>query len=678
MTASSWLSKAQVCALTGWTSRWVEKRAASGELSSRATSQRTRNGRTHREYLLDSLPAEFRARALPAPLALVPAAPAPLLDAAAKQPLRVALTPAAERKAAERLAILQPLIDFVDDATCRARLSQLRLNDGRAVTTAELMAVYLAEQHGVSAPTLWRWKGQYTRGGFHALAPEIRSDKGSSRWFKRFPAAAQVVASAYLKPFQTAATAYESLVRSRDLLGLTESDLPSYETVRRYLESLPKPAVVLAREGERAHNERMAMYLTRGYEDLRPNQIWVSDHMIHDVEVRNDCFTGLPQNAPLRLRLTCLIDMRSRKVVGFSWTPEGSSRSITTALRGAVERFGAPDIFYCDNGKDFQKVANGAEMVTSGTSEAWFREDLAALDRSGVLRRLGVQVQFCQKYHPQSKHIERFFRTLHGQFDSKFPHYTTGNAYQRPDQTVVAGAVHRKLLHMGRGGESPLVPASHFIRMARVWIEEIYNATHRHTGKGMRGMTPDGVYDAGYPVANRPKADAAILDQLLFERERRRVRESAVTLAGRRYMAADPHSSVALYSANETEVLICFDPCDLSRAVVTDLDGRKLADVEQEVLVEHGPAAAPAIAASMGERRRLRNASAQSIRALHSRVAMMGHKSELEILHERALLPAAVGDYTTQRPAPRTVTRTTVSAPQYAHDIAAEFLAEEA
>jgi putative transposase len=208
-------------------------------------------------------------------------------------------------------------------------------------------------------------------------------------------------------------------------------ELPRYETVRAWLDSaeLPMPMKVLAREGERRHNESCAPYLRRGYTDVAPNQIWVSDHMIHDVWVRNDCFAGIDEDAPMRLRLTCLLDMRSRKVPGYCWTPEGSSRSIATALRIAISRFGAPASFYVDNGKDYQRVARGADPTWKRTStNSQYLEDVEWVKR-GILYRLGIDVQHCIKYHPQSKHIERFFRTLHMRFDSLFAHYTTGNAY---------------------------------------------------------------------------------------------------------------------------------------------------------------------------------------------------------------------------------------------------------
>lgn len=582
---------------------------------------------------------------------------------------RIALPPDAEKQATERLTILQPLLDCAKDP---GRFMQLRLKNGSAVTTANLLAEYLAETHGVSARTLWNWKKRYDEGGVNALARGVRADKGRSKFFEQYPEAAQLVASVYLKPYQTAARAYDNLLRDYHLLNVPVHELPSYETVRRYLEALPPSIAILARKGERAYTERMSPYVQRGYEDVDANEIWVADHMIHDVEVRNDCFEGIPENAPMRLRFSAFIDMRTRKFVGYCWAPEGNSRVIISAVRRGIERYGLPVTVYCDNGKDYKKAARGARPVT----EEWVHAEHEALSRTGALQRLNVAVQFCMPYHPQSKLIERAFRTVHQKFDTLFPHYTTGNAYLRPDQTTLAMAQHRKLLKMDRGGESPLVPASHFIRMATVWIEQEYNAGHAHSGRGMDGQTPDQVFDELCPPTARRHADPRILAQLLWENQKRRVRECAITLNNRRYVAANPESSATLHLANETEVLICYDPHDLESAVIADLDGRPIAEVRAEMLLSHSAEAQPAIAASMQERRRLRNATVATVRQIHQNVALMGHKSDLERLHERALLPAAVGDSIVHRMKPEP--STAPSAPRYSHDIAAEFLSEEA
>lgn len=618
---------------------------------------------------LDGGEANWKAASITKADVLAPLFAGVRAPAAVQTSPRIALPAQAEKQAAERLAILQPLLDYAKDP---AHFAQLRLKDGRAVTTANLLAEYLGETHGVSVRTLWNWKKRFDHGSDKALARSVRSDRGQSKFFQRYPDAAQLVASIYLKPHQTASRAYDNLVREHHLLNIPVHELPSYETVRRYLEALPPSITVLARKGERAYTERMSPYVQRGYEDIGANEIWVADHMIHDVEVRNDCFEGISENAPMRLRFSAFIDMRTRKFVGYCWAPEGNSRVILTAVRRGIDRYGLPVTVYCDNGKDYKKAAKGARPVT----EEWVKAEYEALSHTGALQRLDVAVQYCMPYHPQSKLIERAFGTVHQQFDALFPHYTTGSAYLRPDQTTLAMAQHRKLLKMDRGNDSPLVPASHFIRMATVWIEEDYNAGHAHSGRGMNGRTPDAVFNELYPATARRYADPRTLALLLWENQKRRVRECAITLNNRRYVAANPESSATLHLANETEVLICYDPHDQENAVIADLAGRPIAEVCVEVLLPHSAEAQPAIAASMQERRRLRNATVATVRQIHQNVALMGHKSDLERIHERALLPAAVGDSIVHRMKPEP--STAPSAPRYSHDIAAEFLSEEA
>ncbi|MFC6645472.1 DDE-type integrase/transposase/recombinase [Granulicella cerasi] len=570
------------------------------------------------------------------------------------------LSAEAERQAMERLSILQPLLDFCDNAAARERMrASLRFADGRRINTSDDLALYLVElhkdsKHRVSRPTLWRWKKAYTdpkQGGLSALARKVREDKGTSQWAKRWPEAAKMVAAAYMDAWQSKRTAYRALERQYAKYGMAANDVPSYEAVCDFLSSLPAAPVVLAREGERAYAARFATYLTRGYEDIAPNSVWVSDHCIHDVEVRNDCFDGVAENAPMRLRLTALMDLRSRMIVGATWTPEGSSRSISTVLAQAVRRFGPCDTFYCDNGKDFQKVGRFAAAANQSEHVS---EDMLQIERAGALRMLGIKVQYCIKYHPQSKPIERMFRTMHLGLDAILPHYTTGNMYTRPDRANEDGALHRKLVRIDKGHLSPLIPASHFIRMAATWLFDDYNQRHKHEGRGMKGRTAAEIFFAGWSEQSRRHVEESTLDMLLWQRENRVVRNGAVLINNRRMIGATPYDVQQLHliakaGEERTNVIVCFDPNAPERAVVTDLDGHKVCDVRQEEHVTQSAAANAAIAASMQERRTLRNDTAASIRKLRHDVVRSGHTTAAQDLHERAMLPMAVGDHITQR-----------------------------
>src|ERR1019366_3980632 len=113
--------------------------------------------------------------------------------------------------------------------------------------------------------------------------------------------------------------------------------------------------------------------------------------------VQNDCFLDADRGEPIRLRFTAILDFRSRFVVGCSWAFDGSSRSITTALRRAVETHGPAESFYCDNGKDYLKVGRGALLAYLRESEeaptSWYMHEMAAIKEMGVLARLGMFVQ---------------------------------------------------------------------------------------------------------------------------------------------------------------------------------------------------------------------------------------------------------------------------------------------
>lgn len=436
---------------------------------------------------------------------------------------------------------------------------------------------------------------------------------------------------------------------------MREQDLPSYASVCNYLDGIPSAALVLAREGERAHNERMLPHLRRKYTDVAANQIWVADTMIFDVMVRNDYF--LPaDNAAVRLQLTALMDLRSRKIVGYAFCLNGSSRSITTALIAAVKRYGPCESFYCDNGKDFKKVGKFARPLNRAEL---IGEDMDAITRSGALRQLGIAVQYCIKFRPQSKPIERFFGTLHRRFDAEFPHYTTGNAYLKPDATVAAAAQHSKVLAMARPDLSPLIPASQFVALAQHWIEVEYNAQHRHSGEGMTVRTPEGKIcmtpDEAFAPAldNRRAFDPAVLDTLLWQREERLVRRSAVEVNGRRLVGTSAFATEQLYRANETRVIVCFDPLNPGEGIVVDRDGRKLCDVRSETLVEHGASAGPMISASLQMDRGLTKNTRASWRGLRRDVSKAGFAPAVEHMREAAMLPMAVGDHVVQRVDPR-------------------------
>jgi hypothetical protein len=623
---------------------------------SRLSDQRGRNGKQVRLYLASSLPlsAQQKLAEQISPSPLMIAAPAALQIVKQTRTRVSARKNSEDTLAAERLEKIQPALEYDIDPS---RWHHLQLKDGRQVRSKSLLVTYLSELHGTTERTLWNW---INRAKTDTLANRSRKDKGTSQWAKAHPQAAELASHIYLgdgsQPPQKVRQVWEEIKLNADSLGLA-GNVPSYETIRQLLQKLHPGLVTLARDGKRAYEETFAPYIRRGYVDIPAGQIVVSDHMIHDVFVQNDIF-GARGREHMRLQFTCLFDMRSRLVVGASWTENGSSRSINTAIRHMLDNFGVPQLFYCDNGKDYQKVARGAARTEELQEGKVIARGLDDLVREGIIARLGMQVRHCIKFHPQSKHIERFFGTLHGRFDRLWPTYCGPAPHKRPDYAIAALERHHKLLRAGRPEDSDLPIASEFIRVCINWIKDEYIHTPQ-AGAGMDGRSPLEVFQANkWDGLKVPDADLHAL--LLPDRVKRDVHECAITLNKMRYAPVDAYSYMQMERLTTRDVLVAYDAIEPNHAVVLDEDGHVLAHLRPERFYTMydvaDPAAAEetklAISESMQMRKALARSHRDTIDALSRRARQHGYVSKIDKMRQEAL-PAAIADVVTHRPETR-------------------------
>ncbi len=669
-----WLSTDEAMRLTGWSAFWLREQAKLGKVTARDSVSKSPNGRPMREYLAATLPTPVQPAEHHLALVAPPVPPVGPLFAnlPAIQEVRIMLPDAqAQKQAEQRLALLKPILEFPENP---ARFSALRLADGRQVTSVERMIEYVAAGTSTTPRTIKRWLAAFRASGFAALADRVRADKGQSRWFNQHHQAAILAAYLHLNERQSVTFAYESIVRDREQLGLEEDDLPSKETVRIFLAQQISPAMkALAREGQREYRERMSPFLRRMYTDVFANQVWVGDTAILDVEAANDLFPELPDHAPLRIRLTAFEDFRSRKIVGATFAVEGSSISITAAMLRGILQYGLPEMIYVDNGKDYKKVAKNAH---SGLVQPLTEDDFLPIEQKGLLARLGIGVTHCIPRHPQSKHVERFFRTLHMRFDSIHTTYTGGSPATRPDHTEAAMIQHRRLLKKGCGAESRHPYASRIVAGCLSWIEE-YNATP-HQGEGMDGRSPNEVFSTEHNPEQRPTPDLQQLAVLMAEYQKRQVHECAITLNRRRYTphTEDRQAWSVMHDQNEREVLIAFNPTDQEYAVALDLDGRFLAWLEAEQLVRFAPNDAGTqqqIAVSMEIRRGLEKNEKTKLHALMVAAQAAGAKSAEHSLYSRLQLPAAAGEVITHRK-PRLAPARKAEAPMTPAEVARQLL----
>jgi len=707
-----WLSRADLMELTKWPVHAIQRKAKSGALRSRLTDKCIPNGRPVREYSSLSLPIdlqiELERRQLTSPIFCPKRKPdsvqlIPIREASAptEAPI-IALTQPQQEQANCRFEIIRPLIEFSKLSSGGEQRLWCLQND-RDVASLTQLVEQIANGVSKHPATIWEWCKRFKGGGINGLADPARADKGMSRWFQRHPDARMFAAYLYLVERMSVSFVCDQLEYEAQRLGIA-GDLPARETVRTFLSRSISPAMkTYAREGKRAYHERMAPYLRRGYVDVYANQIWVGDHMIHDIEIANDVFDDVPIGTPGRLRLSAFVDYRSRKAWG-TWAWEGSSRSIAaTLVRGMLDA-GPPEQIYVDNGKDYRKVAKGAQRGSEAFFDEsalapadWWSNEYDAIEKTGILARLGIAVTHCIPRHPQSKHVERFFRTLHERFDAAHATYTSGSPATRPAVTEAAMMRHRWLLKRGRAAESGHPLASQVILACLRWIEQYNNSAH--TGEGMEGRTPNEVFEAERNPNQKPVPEPEKLALLLMDFTRRRVRECAVTLDKRRYTPrpGDRPAWAAMHEANETEIRVGHNGSNPEVAVALDGDGRFLAWLEAEAMSDFAPwdsTTRAQIGESMEIRGALEKATKQSLQVIAASARASGARSAQEMLYNRLQLPAAVESLVTQprakaKPAKKAVAPmtpdevarmildapdTNAAAPASAAEIASDFL----
>lgn len=651
------LTLREVEAATGWSVWTIRRKESSGELKSKINGERARNGLPVKKYLASSLPADKylsllkqQVSAQTAALVLVKKSDSAAPKIMAPDPAKVEMTKEEAAQANQRWAVLSPMIAF-ENAT-NGHKPLFRDGSGHEFTSLRAVAHFIATQGTLPERTLWRWWGRLKKQGWAGLADKTRHDSGKSRYFTQHESAAGYALDKYLHEKLGIRHIYDLMLQEWPRLRTRPDDEPpTYETLRSFLrERLPRAVTIANREGESAYNTQVAPFILRDPTELRPNQYWVADHMRHDAWCANsdpalDCakFGDAAKFAPMRLWLTCITDMRTRKVVGASWCVDPSSHSIASALRMAITRYGAPEVFYCDNGEDFKKVTKGGRRDYFAEARMEKRPEL---DRAsmGLLLRLGVKVTACLPYNAQAKPIESFFRTVHKRFDKMWaPYYCGESPARRPEECSSALALHKKLIKLGSPQDSAMPDAAEFLRMALHWLEVDYNQQWEHSGRGMNKRSPNQIFDSLLPAETRKPLDFSQTPELFWDRQKRLVGEGGtVQLFSQQYRPADPESYAAMLCEIKRELMIACDPLNVGQAVALSATGEVLARmVAQELLVQGDPMAQATISAEMKLRRRTFKALKQVGAMAHRARELAGDVPALEQLRRRAVASAS-------------------------------------
>ena len=260
---------------------------------------------------------------------------------------------------------------------------------------------------------------------------------------------------------------------------------PTLKQCRTALEKVDRPTLTLAREGEKAFDDRCGKYISRR-PPARANDIWVTDQRLCNVRLRDG------GNKLGRVWVINFLDVTSWRWLGCAFVPLLNSDGVMAAAAFSLERGGVPRAIHMDLGKEFiGKRFTGKPFSVHG--KVLFR------DAVGLWERLKVQVLRAIGRNPQSKIIERWHQMLDA-FDHEQPGWCGSNTDERPEKLDQEEAAHEVWLEKGLGC-SPLLSIPEYINRFMDFCERQWNGEHRGRGKYLQGMTPNEAWNTRLPEA---------------------------------------------------------------------------------------------------------------------------------------------------------------------------------
>lgn len=424
-----------------------------------------------------------------------------------------------------------------------AATGDLPLHLQQLVTVANAKAG-VGGSRSLSRTSLYRWMKD-AEAGFSGLAPKTRDEKGVPTW-----------APALLKQWQQPQK--PTLAKALEKLDLPAHVAPpSYSQARRFLEKMSARDREIGRMGPREIKSTRA-YVKRDTSQMWPGDAYTADGHTFDAEIAHPA-----HGKPFRPEITTVLDIATRRVVGWSAGLAESTWSVLDALRHACLSSGIPAIFYVDNGSGFKNA-------------------LMAGEATGFMARLAITLTHSLPYNSQARGIiERSHQTIWVKAAKDLPTYMGADMDREAKQKVY------KLTRadIKAVGTSRLLMAwADFITWCDKQVDTYNNRPHRSlprirdaaTGK-LRHQTP---MEAWQQAGEEGWQPTLVLDNErddLFRPYKEAItRRALVTVFGNSYF----HKELEHYHG-ET-VRVGYDIHDASRVWVRDRAGRLICVAEFE------------------------------------------------------------------------------------------------
>lgn len=321
------------------------------------------------------------------------------------------------------------------------------------------------------------------------------------------------------------------------------AERPSIHQVRRFLDKLGTVTRERGRMGPR-ELKNIQPFIRRDFSHLEPNDIWTADGHCFDAEVQHPL-----HGRPFRPEITAILDIATRRCVGWSIDLAESGTAVADAIRYAAEQNGIPAIFYVDNGSGYQNA-----MMKDETT--------------GLMARLGTDMRHSIAYNSQARGvIERAHQTIFVQAAKQLPSYI-GAAMDR-EARLAQFKVTRKALK--GGGAMPLIPFDVFIGFIDDRVADYNAKAHR----ALKGTSPDLAWRAfearGWQAHTLKPGD---IDTLFRPRVTRTIQRAEINLFTNIYFARE------LAEFHGLDAQISYDIHDASRVWVYTPEGRFICEAQ--------------------------------------------------------------------------------------------------
>lgn len=396
----------------------------------------------------------------------------------------------------------------------------------------------------LSRTSIFRWMKEGER-GFAALAP--RNNEGV-----KVPAWAPALLGLYQQPQKP--TLRKCL---EDMILPPGISAPSYWSAQRFIDKMSKLDLARGRMLPR-ELKNVRAFVRRDTSQMWPCDAYTADGHTFDAEVAH------PRHGqPFRPEITSVIDIATRKSVGWSVDLAESTWAVLDALCHSVESCGIPSIFYVDNGSGYKNKLMNDEAT-------------------GFMTRLGISLTHSLPYNSQARGIiERSHQTIWVAGAKELATYM-GAPMDREAKQAAFKITRKDIKAVGTS--RLLMPWHEFIE----WCKARVNAYNNHPHRGLpriacpisgrqRHQTPNEAWAAALEQNWEPMMLAADEAADLFRPYKiGKTHRAEVRLHGNIYFNRD------LEHYHGESVRIGYDICDAQRVWVRDLEGRLICVAEFE------------------------------------------------------------------------------------------------